>query len=310
MAATFDKVEATTIQVYVDRTFYDQFFNGRPLFKRLKGKTKTLSGGTEIRVPLMHAANSTAGSYSGYDQLDVSPQQPFSNAAYQWKQYSVSITYSGREQTVNRGEAEILDLIEGLTMNARESLFNNMSTDSFGDGTGNGGKALSGLAIHIDSTGTLGGINQSNQSWWASTEDAMGGALTLAAMRNTYNDITQGEPDDGATFIVTTQNVHEAYEGLLQPDMRYSSTDKGDGSFKNLLFRGTPIFFDPACTSQVMYFINEKYLQFRVASGREFKTTEFIRPANQDAWVSQVLFMGELVTTARRKHGTLTGITG
>ena len=310
MAATFDKVEASTIQIYVDRTWFDQFFNGRPLLARLKGKLRSLPGGSELRVPLMQSANATSGSYSGYDLLDTAAQQPFSNAAFTWKQYSVSITYSGREQHQNRGESQILDLIEGLTMNAKESLFNTMSTDSFGDGTGNNSKALAGLAIQIDSTGTVGGIAQSSFSWWASTEDAMGGALTLAQMRNTYNDITQGEPDDGATFMVGTQAVHEAYEGLLQPDMRFTSTEKGDGSFRNLLFRGTPVFFDPACTTQTLYYVNEKYLQMRVASGREFKMTEFVRPANQDAYVAQVLFMGEIVNKARRKHGKITGITG
>lgn len=310
MAAEFDKVAAATIQIYVDRQWYDQFFNGRPLWSRLKGKAKDVTGGTELRVPLMMAANSTAGSYAGYDQLDTSAQQPFANAAFNNKQYSVSITISGAEETKNRGDAQIMDLLQGLEMNARESIFNTMTTDAFGDGTGNGSKALDGLAIQIDSTGTLGGINQSTFSWWASTEDAMGGALTLAQMRNTYNDITIGEPDDGATFMVTTQNIHEAYEGLLQPDMRFTSTSKGDGSFQNLLFRGTPVFFDPACTSQTMYYINEKYLQLRVQTGRSFKTTEFVRPANQDARVAQVLFMGNLVNLARRRHGKITGITG
>lgn len=310
MAAEFDKVAAATIQIYVDRQWYDQFFNSRPLWSRLKGKTKDITGGTEIRVPLMMAANTTAASYAGYDQLDTSAQQPFANAAFNNKQYAVSITISGAEETKNRGDAEILDLLSGLEMNARESLFNQMSTDSFGTGTANGGKVLDGLDLQIDSTGTLGGISQTSFSWWASTEDAMGGVLTLAQMRNTYNDITQGDPSDGADFIVTTQSIHEAYEGLLQPDMRFASTAKGDGSFQNLLFRGTPVFFDPACVAQTMYFANEKYLQLRVQTGRNFKMTEFVRPANQDARVAQVLWMGNLVTLARRKNGKITGITG
>lgn len=309
MAATFDKVEATTIQTYIDRKWADNFFTSRALWFKLKDRAKTKSGGTEIRAPIMFATNDTAASYSGYDLLGTAPQQPFANAAYNWKQYSVSVTISGREQEINQGESEILDLLEGLEMNARESLFRSLNIDAFADGTGNGSRALDGLAIQIDSTGTLGGIAQATYAWWASTEDAMGGALTILGMRNTFNDITQGT-QEGADLIVTTQAVHEAYEGLLQPDMRFQDNKMADGGFKNLTFKGVPIVWDPDCTTQTMYFINSKYLQLVMGAGRNFKMTEFVRPANQDAKVAQVLFMGNMVGSNRRKQGKITGITG
>lgn len=306
MAATFDKLEASTIQIYVDKTWLDQFFQSRALFFKLRDRAKTLTGGTEIRVPLMTGANTTAGSYSAYDQLDVSPQQPFANAAFNWKQYAVSISISGAEEKKNQGEAQILDLLSGQEQNARESLFNSLNTDAFGDGTGNGGRALDGLGISVDSTGTLGGISRATYSWWAANEDAMGGALTIAQMRNTFNDCTQGT-NDAPDLIVTTQTLYESYEGLLQPDMRFEDKTTADGGFRNLMFKGVPIVFDAACTAQTMYFLNTKYLGFRMMAGRDFKTTEFVRPANQDARVAQVLFMGNLVNTQCRKHGKITG---
>lgn len=309
MAATFDKIAASSIQEYVEKTWFDNFFQSRALFFKLKERSKSLTGGTEIRVPIMHGANTTAGSYASYDTLDVSPQQPFANAAFNWKQYSVSIPISGAEEAKNRGDAQILDLLSGLEMNARESLFNVLNTDAFGDGTSNGSKVLDGLAIQVDSTGTLGGINQTTQTWWASNEDAMGGALTIAQVRNTFNDCTHGT-NDAPDLIVTTQAIHEAYEGLLQPDMRFEDKRMGEGGFKSIVFRGVPIVFDAACTAQAMYLLNTKYLGFRMMTGKDFKVGEWVKPANQDARVSQVFFMGNIVNTNRRKHGKITGITG
>ena len=42
-----------------------------------------------------------------------------------------------------------------------------------------------------------------------------------------------------------------------------------------------------------------------VGKGKDFKKTPFIRPANQDARIAQIMLIANLVTSARRKLGVV-----
>jgi len=66
---------STTLKNY--RTnLVDQIFKSNATFFMLKekGAVKEETGGERIVQPLMYAKNTTAGSYSGYDSLDTTPQ--------------------------------------------------------------------------------------------------------------------------------------------------------------------------------------------------------------------------------------------
>jgi len=57
--------------------------------------------------------------------------------------------------------------------------------------------------------------------------------------------------------------------------------------------------------------LNSKHMHFFVHSDANFAMSEggFQKPINQDALVTQILFMGNLATDNRRKQGKLQGIT-
>jgi len=266
-----------------------------------------LNGGTKIVEPLIYGTNSTVGSYSGYETLSLTPQEGISAAEFEWKQYAASIAISGIEEAKNNGEQEIINLLEAKIMQAEESMRESFNQMFFADGTGNSSKDWNGLGNLVESGNTVGGINSTTYSWWASKEENTSAALTLAQMSSLYNNVSVG--NDHPDLLLTTQTLFEKYEALLQPQLRYTDTKTADAGFQNLLFKAAPVMYDVHCTSGVMYFLNTKYLTLVGHSSKWFQQTEFIRPEDLDARYALILTYGNLTCRNRKKQGKLTAKT-
>ena len=309
----FNQILTTTLKNYIPK-LADNVFNARPLFYALtNGQTlRRISGGAKIVVPIIYGTNSTAGSYAGDDTIAITAQTGISAAEYSWKQYAASVTITGIEEAKNNGEAEIIDLLEGKVMQAEETIIQNMNTMFWGTGAGNGGKDMLGLSILAgDNTATVGGIDSSDSDndWWRSTIrngplDAGAGALTIDAMAKVYNSVSVG--NDQPTIIISDQDEYEAYEALLQPQLRYTDSRVADAGFQNLLFKGAPVTYDSDTNLDTkMYFLNTKYIRLVAHTETWFQTTPFVRPTNQDARYAQILCYGELTTSNRARQGLL-----
>ena len=310
--ADFDEILSTTLKNYIPK-LTDNIFSARPLFYALtNGQTiRRISGGAKIVVPVIYGTNSTAGSYSGVDTIDTTAQTGISAAEYDWRQYAATVTINGMEEAKNNGEAQIIDLLEGKIFQTQETIIENMNTMFWGDGTGNGGKDMNGLNKLVGTGLTVGGIDatDADNSWWRSTLrngplDAGAGVLSQAAMATVYNTVSVG--NDQPTIIITDQDEYEAYEALLEGQIRYTDTDVADGGFQNLLFKGAPVTFDSDSNLDgKMFFLNTKYLQLVAHSDVWFKPTPFVRPTNQDAVFSQLLCYGELTVSNRARQGMI-----
>ena len=310
--ADFDQILSTTLKNYVPK-LADNVFTARPLFYALtNGQTiRRISGGAKIVVPIIYGTNSTAGSYAGDDTISTTAQTGITAAEYSWKQYAASVTITGIEEAKNNGEAEIIDLLEGKVMQAEETIIQNLNTMFWGDGTGNGGKDMNGLNKLVGTGLTVGGIDatDADNSWWRSTlrngpADAGAGVLTIDAMGTIYNTVSVG--NDQPTIIISDQDEYEAYEALLEPQLRYTDTAVADGGFQNLLFKGAPVTYDSETNLDgKMFFLNTKYLRLVAHTETWFQTTPFVRPTNQDARYAQILCYGELTTSNRARQGMI-----
>jgi len=307
--ANYDALLATTMQHYLPK-MEDNIFTARPLvfFLKQADNIKQIAGGTKIVVPLIHALNGTAGSFSEYDTLSTTPQDGISAAEYTWKEYSVSIAVSGYEEAVNSGEDEVIDLLEAKTMQAEESVLENMDIMFLADGTGNGNKDWNGLANLVGQNATsVGGIDPSANTFWQSTINSTAEVLSLSRMTNVYNTCSVG--NDKPNVILTSQTLFEKYESLLTPNLRYSDTGTADAGFQNLLFKGAPVTYDANVTATDMWMLNSKYIKLIGHKSVWFKPTPFVRPPNQNARYAQIISMGNLVVSNRKRQGYLSGKT-
>jgi len=303
---------STTLKKY-RKTLTDNIHKSNAVFYWLKenGAIKEEDGGERIVEPLMYGKNTTAGSYDGYDTLDTTPQTGIDSAEFQWKQYAVSITISGKEERQNKGTSRIINLLEAKTKQAEMSLTEELTTGLFSNGTGNGSKQLTGLLAMVDDTGTYGGINSANHSWWRATDTAVNGALALANMRSAMTDASSGGKD-APNLIVTDADEYEAYEALVTGTLQTqgpSSKKLGDAGYQTLEYKGVPIVWDELCTAGYMFFLNTRHMKLVVHKDANFDVTDFQQPEAQDAKIAKILFMGNLTCNRRASFARLTGLT-
>jgi hypothetical protein len=319
---------SSTFEIFMKDQPSDTIFGDLVLWDVLSKKGKvTKRGGSMVLEPLMYSKSSAVGSYSGYDVLDISPQQGLTNAQFNWKQYYGTVAISSEEELKNRGPMALLDILKARFAQAKMSLADKMNSDMFLDGTGNNSKDVDGLAIAIDSAGTYGNIVRSANSWWGAQETAVSGVLAIqgsTGMRRMFNDCSLGRGRVTPDFMLTTQAVFEAYEALMDPNMRFTNSGTKDVGFanQNLMFRDKPLFWDDYCQSGLMYFANTEFLRIVIQEGRDggvskgddrdngdFRVEPFEKPINQDAKIAKFFWMGNLVSGNCRHQGKLTGLT-
>ncbi|MCH9837504.1 phage major capsid protein [bacterium] len=317
---------ATTIEQR-SKTLADNLSDNNALLMKMKqrGNSRPFSGGRIIYEELMYPDSSTtnANSYSGYELLNIGVNSPISAAQFDIKQYSAAVTMSGLEMLQNAGEEAFIDLMESRIKIAEADLMNRISTDLYGDGTGNAGKNITGLAAAIDSTpatGTYGGIDRSAWAFWnniavdASALSITPGATTIQGLMNrVIVQLVRGT--DRPDLIVFDSNLYRHYLESLQANQRFTSdTGSAGAGFTSLKYYGAggscDVVLDGGiggnCPTDTGYFINTKYLHWRPHSARNFKPIGGDRQSvNQDAVVRHIGWAGNLTCSGVQFQGVL-----
>ncbi len=154
---------------------------------------------------------------------------------------------------------------------------------------------------------SIGNISGTTYSWWRNKATS-GGSFSVSDMNTMYNQVSDGF--DFPQLLLSGQTVYEYYENSLVGQIRYADTKMADAGFQSLLYKQTPMVWDPNIgITDSLYFLNFKYLKLNIMAGMDFITTDFIEPDNQAAKVAKILYMGNIVCTARRRQGTLYSIT-
>lgn len=318
----FNTLVSTTLKNY-RTTLTDNITGHNALWYQLKerGFIREEDGGTSIVEPLLIGRNSTVRSYRGYDLLDTTPQEGISAAEFEWKQIAGAVTISGEEEFKNGGsKTKIISLLKAKVTQLELSMMLEMNRQLQADGTGNGGKDLTGLALAVEdgaAWSTYGGIDSNTYTYWRNQwigSTATFASAGLSRMRTIYNSCSRGA--DKPTIIITSQTLYEAYEALLVPNERFMDMSMGDAGFMNLMFKQTPMVFDDdmpfedlGTDEHQMLFLNSKYMNFVIGKGKNFVVTDLVKPENQDAKVSHTLLYGNLTISNRARQGRLTDLT-
>ena len=317
---------ATTIQSRSGE-LADNLTNNNALLKRLqsKGNIRPFSGGNVILEEIMYNDPSTnnANSYSGYEVINIQPDSPISAAQYSITQYADAVTMSGLEMLQNASKEAIIDLLDGRMQVSEARLLNRIASDIYGDGTGNGGKNITGLAAAVPddpTTGTYGGINRANWAFWQSKKYSGvtdGGAAVSASNIQKYMTslaIQLVRGNDKADLIVADNNYYSLYVQSLQAIQRITSEESAAAGFASLKFYGGGTSADVvldggvgnACTANHMFFLNTNYIFLRPHKERNFVPIGGERQAiNQDAIVKLYGWAGNLTTSNSFLQGVL-----
>jgi hypothetical protein len=323
--ASISSIVATTIENRSGKVADNLTQNNALLYRlRERGNVKPFGGGTVILQELMYndPNTSNASSYSGAEIINISPNSPISAAQYNIKQYASAVTITGLEELQNDGPQRIIDMLATRIEVAEASLMNLVSTDLYGDGTGNNGKAIDGLAAAISTTpqtGVYGGIDGAAQTWWRNKVQSGGTPTALTIQQQLTNlAIQQRRNADGPDLMLADNAFFSLYVQSLQAIQRVNDND-GSGmagaGFSALKFYGGGTMCDFVLANGAfnqspanrVWSLNTNYLFFRPHTKRNFVPIGGTRESvNQDASVKIIGFAGNLCTNVRFLQGVLT----
>ena len=320
--ANVSDIIATTIESRT-RQIADNVTNNNAVLKKLSmgNRIKTVSGGSKIFQELSFAENTNAGWYSGYDLLPVGISDVISAAEFDFKQAAAPVIISGLEMLQNSGKERFIDLLESRLEVAENTMSNLVTAGIYSDGTGSGGKEITGLdaAVPLDpTTGTYGGIDRAAWPFWQSQLKNVAVTTTLQAdMNSLWASLVRGT--DRPDLIVMDNLVWEAYVASLQAQQRFMGADVGDLGFPTLKFMGTDVcldgglYFPSAASGGVgaplgtAFFLNTKYIHYRPHRDRNMVPLSPNRryATNQDAEVQILAWAGNLTMSGSAFQGRL-----
>ena len=332
MTINLGDIIATTLRSRTKK-LADNVSNNNALLTRLntKGRIKPFTGGSQILQEISYANNATAMMYSGYQTLDITPQQVIDAATFDIKQAAVGVTISGLEQLKNSGDEQVIDLLDARIGVAEDSMANMISTGLYSDGTNYGGLDITGLQAAISTTptsGTYGGFDRSvasnafwrNQSTTFSGLSLTAGADTIqTAMNNLYLKMIRGT--DMPDLILADNTYFRYYLESLQSITRITdaNSDVGKLGYQSLKYMNSDVVLDggliagsnnsgisySGVPSSQMYFINSKYLHYRPHAERNMIVSDERFSVNQDAVCKLILWAGNLTGSNMSLQGVL-----
>ena len=312
-------IVATTIESR-SKKIADNVTKNNALLSRLNqrgGRSyRPFSGGSVIFEELSFAENANAGYYSGYDLLPVAAQDVISSAQFAIKQAACPVVISGLEQLQNSGKEQMIDLLDGRITVAESSMSNLIADGVYSDGTGAGGKEITGLdaAVPVNpATGTYGGIDRVTWTFWRSKSTTLSGAATAATIQQAMNamwaSLVRGM--DRPDLIVMDNFMWEIYMASLQTLQRFTGTETAKLGFPTIKFMDADVVLDGGVggfqTTKTAHFLNTKFLHWRPHSQRNMVPLSPNKryAINQDAEVVILAFAGNLTCSGAQYQGRL-----
>ena len=314
MALNYNLVNTLVQERYLPG-FADNIYKASALLSALRNDNSVVvEGGERITAGLLYAKNTARGTFSGFDTVDVTPQDTRNRARYEWANYYVSASLSQDDEDKVNGPDAVGSLLENIMKEAELSMKDQLATDVF---TGTDANGVVGLASAINTTNTYGAISGGDFSWWRSTvntashttanlKTAASTSYFWTLLGTAFAACTNG----GGTpnLVVTTHAIFNIIESIAIAQQRFERFNKrsqalADNGFSVIQYRGIPIVADEFCPAFSLYVLNTKYLNMYVHSRSarsNFRFSGFKNPTNQLARVGQITWKGQLGINNRR----------
>jgi hypothetical protein len=286
------------------------------------GSAAESCSGESIRVNVKLGKNGSFGWMAGgYDPINMDTSDTARGTRANFKLGAGSVVISGSERRKNSGAAQVASLLKHKQEDSVSSAVDTVAEALLaGTSLPNSITSIDSIISANDEIQNLTGASTGFANWNSRGVSAKGTAAASISFAS-GSFASQGASDmraawmgaeEGSTHpdcIVTTDLIHQYYEGSLTPDVRFNDTAMGDIGFNALTFKKAPIFHDPYCTSGSMYFLNMDHLFFKHLPGALFDLSQMERGTNQDAFVAHVILEANIVTNGRKFLNKLESIT-
>ncbi len=258
------------------------------------------------------------------DTHSVDPDDNTRLAEANWTHYSGALVISDSDKGYNRGPDQMADFIEDQTIEVLTTSIDQVAADlQTSNSAVNAVTSMDDLIAAGSST--VQGLSAGTYSLYASrglsARDTAPGSVSFASgsfaaqgisnMRTGFNNASEGTYRPNA--IITTYDVHQFYEGVLQPQERFmGAVNVADASFQSLAFRTVPVLASPNTPGGFMWFVRvgKDGVEVKFLEGFSFHFADFKSSTNQETHVSELQIKAQQMIHNRRfGNNKMTGIT-
>lgn len=352
MALTYDQLQASTIKLFnkgvmdnitVDhallfmlgnKDYAKYLYEGDPMKKFPEGMKMVDKMGEKVSFSVRYRKNSTSGTYSRFDTLDITPQDNFTRAEYNWRNYNVNVHLCGEDLDKNRGDKEkIFDLLEGSLGDAYATASEEINDLLCGQQAST--KDPLGLLdiVQDDPTANptnenVGSIDASLETWWRNqivnhnsasfgTDQTGTGFVNL---RSLIRSVKFGSTK--AKCLLAGETAFDKVENAMVNQQRFiQQGSAGDvlakAGFDVIMIKNIPLVMekritslrsDAGLTGDAIYALNFKSLKLWAPKYRWFTQGKTKEPVQQDSFVTPLISRLAFCCNARRDQGVMFGI--
>jgi hypothetical protein len=299
------------------------------------------SGGRQLRKTVLYNLQ-TVRPLGAFGTVNVNPVDGHTSVYYDWVQTAVPVSFADLEEFQTSGEESIESIVQAKYQQAKASLddfFSRALLRGQGDidttslttaitSPTDGSTFIDPLfkqaAFDNTSSLTVGGVDQSTNTWWRNQIYDMSSVTTLSAflagLRRLHVLCQRGgggmdrAPDFHIVDDVGTFNIYEKALALTHRNPTYT---KGDIPFENLAFKTKPVVGDElvpdvatgstTITDGSWFMGNSAFCGFTYDKKKSFKLGPNVRPNNQLVTTALMPVRGTHWTNNRRKLGVAGG---
>lgn len=278
---TFSEAVTSVTRTFIVPKAYDTVTRGSVGLLNFLQKAKSWKTGYAYEVIIKYRQSTNGGNVGIADQLNTDRQNVRTKMVFNPHMTTYPVVVADIETTLNRGEEQVLDLLDTEFDSQAQSLMGDMAQNLYtGTGVGNDYDSLANAADDGTNYPNYGGLSRSTFPTIKGYYIAALGAVTLAKLATMYDAVEIGT--DKPSGIMFTKPIWTTYESLLTPTVRAGYTQNGfpmmnawglvpqasvltggTQGFEVLFFRGTPAMKDEQVPSGNFYMYNENYFGFK-----------------------------------------------
>lgn len=274
MALTVDEANAVSHEFF-DETITSQVYDASPFFAKLKADKRTRTdGGDSIHFPIRYAELGQSRNPGFREKVDFQSNETRTAGILQWAPYDAHTMIHWDERVYNTGRGRIINLLADKSEELKADFQEKLDEALFASSSAS--TALQSLQVIVDSSDAYAGIDPSDASEWAATEDSSQTIMKLDgqnSLRQRYNDARFNKfmPN----FFVTTRDLFGKAESLMEPQRRYEDEQMGSMGFTSIKLFGHPLVDDPKVPANHFYGLDMKSFILRVHSEHNMKVLDW-----------------------------------
>jgi hypothetical protein len=291
----FSPAVTTVTRKLIPKKVYDTVTLGTPGLQTFMRTAKKWTTGTSY-APVIQYTDTTNGGNTGIaNQLDSDRQNTRVSMDFEVKMAYKPVVIADIEATLNKGDEQVVELMETEFDTQAKSLLNVMAENLYsGTGIGNSWDSLANAASDSTTYATYGSLSRSTYTSINGYYLAAAGALTLAKLATGFDGVSVGM--DEPSVILTTKAIWSSYEALLTPTLRASydtfaapnydqngmitgksKANLGVQGFRAITYRGVPMVKDEQIPAGKLIFANQDAFGMKGVNitGKDYDTLNF-----------------------------------